>query len=235
MAKRTSVRADSGVVPSSTVGEREGARNPIDVAAWIREGIRRGRLVPGQRLVEIDLVRDTGASRTRVREAFQRLGAEGLISIEEFRGASVRRISPEELSALYGTRAVLEGLAAAECARHGTDDDRERLTGAQHDLDAAIASGDHEAFARHNDRWHEAVIVGSRNPYVAQFVGHLAVPVSRLLLSTFHNRQRIDRANADHQAITAAILAQRADDAERLMRLHIQTGFAALMAQENNS
>jgi DNA-binding GntR family transcriptional regulator len=86
------------------------------VAEWIRERIRRGRFVPGQRLVEADIIEQLGASRSKVREALQRLQAEGLITIEEFRGASVRRIGPDEVRAIYRTRMVLEGLAAADFA-----------------------------------------------------------------------------------------------------------------------
>src|SRR5690349_10615787 len=64
-----------------------------EVIEWIRERIRRGRLVPGQRLVEADIIREVGASRSRVREALQRLATEGLVTIEEFRGASVKHFT----------------------------------------------------------------------------------------------------------------------------------------------
>ena len=62
----------------------------VDIADWVRERIRTGRFVPGQRLVEVDIIRQTGASRSKTREALQRLEGEGLVLIEEFRGASVR-------------------------------------------------------------------------------------------------------------------------------------------------
>ena len=65
------------------------------VADWVRERIRLGKLVPGQRLIEADMVRETGASRSKVREALQRLESEGLVTIEEFRGASVKRLGIE--------------------------------------------------------------------------------------------------------------------------------------------
>ena len=44
-----------------------GQRAPTgaEVAEWIRQRIRRGRYAPGQRLVEVDIIRQTGASRSR--------------------------------------------------------------------------------------------------------------------------------------------------------------------------
>ncbi|MGH8137795.1 MAG: GntR family transcriptional regulator [Steroidobacteraceae bacterium] len=72
----------------------------IDVAEAvriIREGIHIGRFVPGQRLVEADLMQEFGVSRGRIREAFRRLEADRLVEIEKNKGASVRRISRKEV------------------------------------------------------------------------------------------------------------------------------------------
>src|SRR5690348_17337424 len=89
----------------------------IEIANWIRSQIRGQRLVPGQRLVEVDIIRQTGGSRFKVREAFQRLAAEGLVEIEEFRGASVRNATMDEVRQLYTARGALEGLCAADFTR----------------------------------------------------------------------------------------------------------------------
>jgi DNA-binding GntR family transcriptional regulator len=64
----------------------------------LREGIHTGRFVPGQRLIEADLMKELGASRSRIREAFRRLEADRLVVIEKNRGATVRRISRKEVS-----------------------------------------------------------------------------------------------------------------------------------------
>jgi len=64
----------------------------------LREEIQHGVFVPGQRLVESDLMEHLGITRGRVREVFRQLQSEGLITIEKNRGASVRKISRQELS-----------------------------------------------------------------------------------------------------------------------------------------
>ena len=71
-------------------GMEKRAPTGVEVAGWVRNRIRNGRFSPGQRLVEVDIIRQTGASRSKVREALQRLEGEGLVQIEEFRGASVK-------------------------------------------------------------------------------------------------------------------------------------------------
>jgi DNA-binding GntR family transcriptional regulator len=200
-----------------------------EVGAWVRERIRQGRLVPGQRLVEADIVAATGASRSRVREALRRLEAEGLVTIEEFRGASVKRLGPDEVRQIYEARMALEGLAAAECARRADAALRERLEKIQSELNAGEHAGDHDRFARLNEAWHGSIIAGSGNQYVAQFLTRLTVPIYRLVFATFYTAERIAAANADHRVITAAIVEGRADAAERAMRAHIRNGLDALL------
>jgi DNA-binding GntR family transcriptional regulator len=200
-----------------------------DVVAWVRERIRQGRLVPGQRLVEADIVAATGASRSRVREALRRLETEGLLTIEEFRGASVKKLGPDEVRQIYEARMALEGLAAAECAARCDQSLRDRLAKIQRELDDGEHTGNHDRFAKLNEAWHGLIITGSGNQYIAQFLTRLTVPIYRLVFATFYTAERIAAANADHRVITAAIVAGRAEDAERAMRAHIRNGLDALL------
>lgn len=212
--------------PTATNNDSVGSTQVVD---WIRNRIRQGRLVPGQRLVEADIVAATGASRSKVREALRRLEAEGLVAIEEFRGASVKMLGPDEVRQIYEARMALEGLAAAECAMRADDALRRRLREIQRELDDGESSANHDRFAKLNETWHGLIISGSRNEYIAQFLTRLTVPIYRLVFSTFYTAERIAAANADHRVITAAIVEGRAEDAERAMRAHIRNGLEALL------
>jgi DNA-binding GntR family transcriptional regulator len=207
--------------PERGVGTRE-------IVTTLREQIRAGRLVPGQRLVEADIVRDTGASRSKVREALQRLETEGLVAIEEFRGASVRQLSIDEVRQIYHARMALEGMAAGTFAASDHPLLKKELKKLQQAMNQLEKSGDHHRFAQLNDAWHALIIEGSGNRYAAQFLRQLTVPVYRLLFSSFYSAQRIDSANADHKVITQAIIEGRSEAAESAMRSHILDGFTAI-------
>lgn len=203
--------------------------NDTAVVEWVRVRIRDGKLVPGQRLVEADIVRSTGSSRGKVREALKRLEAEGLVAIEPFRGASVRKLSRDEVRQIYRTRMALEGLAAHDFAAYGAPAAKQRLAAIQDELNEHEGEVNHERFARLNDAWHRLIIEGSGNAYIGAFLARLTVPIYRLLFATFYTAQRISMANADHRIITAAIVDGRPDDAERAMRAHISHGLDALI------
>lgn len=216
--------AEARSKPKNT-GETVSAR---DIGEWLRERIRRGRFVPGQRLVEADIIRETGATRSRVREAIQRLESEGLLVVEEFRGASVKQFSVDELRQIYRARMALEGMAAHDFAKFGSHEQKAQLAAVQEQLNGCEHSANHERFAALNDEWHRLIIDGARNDYIGTFLERLRVPLYRLLFTTFYKADRIDEANAGHRKITVAIVEGRPEEAERLMRDHIDEGLSAL-------
>jgi DNA-binding GntR family transcriptional regulator len=195
---------------------------------WAREKIRTGGFAPGQRLIESDIMRETHTSRNKVRDALQRLSTEGLVTIEAFRGASVNSIGWEQVRQIYDARTAIEGFAARAFAQSDDEDLKDELQRIQKEMDKWVDRGNHERFAKMNTNWHELIIDGADNEYFRQFVSRLTIPVYRLLFTTFYSKDRIEVANADHQRVTQAICDGAADDAERLMRQHIQNGLAAL-------
>lgn len=74
----------------------------------IKEYILEGRLDEDSRLTEEFLSGQLGISKSPIREALNRLEAEGLIRIEARRGAYLRSFSNKEVDNLYDVREALE-------------------------------------------------------------------------------------------------------------------------------
>lgn len=200
-----------------------------EIANWIRAQIRASKLVPGQRLIEIDIIRRTGGSRFKVREAFQRLAAEGLVQLEEFRGATVRESSMEEVSQLYQARAVLEGLCARDFTRNASDEDKRSLQDIAREMERCLDDGTPELFSRLNSEWHNLIMRGSGNFAIAEMVRRLSTPVHHLLFGTFYRGERLREAVADHFRILEAVLDGNAQQAEAAMRRHVENGYRFLL------
>ena len=197
-------------------------RRPSGVAQLVellKQRIMQGLLVPGQRLIEADLMRDTGAGRAHVREALRRMEAEGFVSIEEFRGASVRRLSAADIQAIGEVREVLEGLAARLTATAQlTAAARAELERIQNELDGAAARREIDRYHAANRRYHAFIIQHAGNAFAALFIERLRVPILGLQLRAFLTSEGgLDR-NPDHRRITAAILRGDAAAAESAMR-----------------
>ncbi|MCX7283337.1 MAG: GntR family transcriptional regulator [Novosphingobium sp.] len=205
----------------------------LEIADWVRQRIRTGRFVPGQRLVEVDIIRQTGASRSKVREALKRLEGEGLVEIEEFRGASVRSSTLDEVRQIYRARMALEGMAMHDFTARADPAMIARLQDLQDQLDACVRDRAPDRFGRLNNEWHRLIVEGSGNQVIADHLQRLNVPIHRLLFESFYDDERLKTANADHRAMMALIVAGDAEGAERAMRRHIGDGFETLARIES--
>lgn len=90
----------------------------------IKRRILSGEYQPGERLLELQLVNDLGASRTPIRLAFEELATDGLLERMPKRGFRVKSFNPRNLSDAIDVRGTLEAMAARLAAEKGMDNDR---------------------------------------------------------------------------------------------------------------
>jgi DNA-binding GntR family transcriptional regulator len=76
----------------------------------LRQRIGTSIYAPGSRLTEVEIAKEFGVSRTPVRQALHRLGAEGLIEVKNGVGVRVTEIADRELEDMYRLRLHLVGL-----------------------------------------------------------------------------------------------------------------------------
>ena len=94
--------------------------------AAIKEAILSLKLQPGTLLVETELARQLGISKTPVRDALQELEREGLVTRILFKGTYVTEVSARDAEEIFQLRAVLEGLAARLATPRLTPEDLAR-------------------------------------------------------------------------------------------------------------
>jgi DNA-binding GntR family transcriptional regulator len=126
----------------------------LQAAEIIRDLIRRGELLPGEKIHQVQVARNAGVSRSPLREALRTLAAEGLVKYETNRGYVVSRLRMEELAEIYDLRRLVE----AEMMRHLTkpgEDVLDRMAGHLADMEAAIESGDFTALTAAYRQFHE--------------------------------------------------------------------------------
>lgn len=77
------------------------------IAKALEEDIIFGRLAPGSRLVEDPLMARFEATRHAIRQALVELERAGVVVREKNKGATVRRLAPEEVERIYEVRELL--------------------------------------------------------------------------------------------------------------------------------
>lgn len=203
--------------------------NAVDRAyEIIRDDILAGRLAPGQRLREEELTRQTGVSRTPVREALRRLESDGYTVVEANRGASVPIYSKRDVDEIYGLRALLEGHAARRAATRITPEqigELERLIEAmKREMGQQKGPSNIEAQMRRTtlDRaFHEIILSAADNNRLYSLVSQLAQVA--LTVRTFARYDPDDelRAIENLSEVVRALKTGHPDWAEATIRSHV--------------
>lgn len=99
---------------SASANDKAGIPTPAtadELAQDLRRRIQNGEIPPGEWLREIRLCDEFGVGRSIARRALRTLADDGLLEIEENRGARVSATTVEEVFDLYEVRAALYGMA----------------------------------------------------------------------------------------------------------------------------
>lgn len=196
----------------------------------IREAIMDGRFVPGQRLIEADLMAELDASRGPVREALRRLGTEGIVDLVPNRGAVVRKLNRKDFSDLFRMREALEGLAARMAAERVA---AENLGSDFRRAASALTESDgHQpgVFTRENHALHQLIVDYSNNPQLAETLKQMRIPLARLHIRSAVDQGYREQSRREHDAVIAAIATGDAEAAEANMRRHLREAAARVLA-----
>jgi DNA-binding GntR family transcriptional regulator len=133
-----------------------------DIVDHLREAIYSGHLAPNERLREEVLASVLGLSRGPVREALAQLEREGLVIREPHRGATVARLSLEDLDEVHSLRLALEQLAVKQAIRTADDHYFDEMQKVIDEMGAAVARGINTQEAAELDtRFHELICEAS--------------------------------------------------------------------------
>ncbi|MES1169097.1 MAG: GntR family transcriptional regulator, partial [Leifsonia sp.] len=162
----------------------------------------------GALLSEAQVGAELGVSRTPVHEAFLRLAAEGLLTLETRRGAVVTPMPPREAQNVLDLREAIEASAARRVLDAGGPDDAlvAALDDALAEQRAAIAADDVERFVEADQWFHAAIVEASGNDLAVHFFGMLRDRQQRIRHQLFRVRPgTLGDSLADHEALFAAL------------------------------
>jgi len=188
----------------------------------LRDAIIAGRLAPGARLIERELIDMLGVSRTVVREALRQLQSEGLIAEDARKGMLVRALTPGEAKDLYAIRALLEGLAARLFVQNASRDELKALADALERTARAYDKGDPNAILHAKNEFYQRLFEGAGSETLSSMLGMLHARIWRWRALGLSHAQRSARRSRESvralRALLAAIRARDAARAEAIMR-----------------
>jgi DNA-binding GntR family transcriptional regulator len=185
---------------------------------------------PGARINEGEFARRLGVSRTPLREALNRLVAEGFLSFAPSRGFSLKLLEAREIFDLYEMRQAIEvGAVRLACRRARSE--------ALDDLDAflfrsalATEAQGVAQLVSFDEQFHEKVagLAGNREMLAALLNINERIRFVRWIDMEGEHR---DQTQSEHRQIVAAIRAADEDRAAGLLDGHIVRRMDQIVAQ----
>jgi DNA-binding GntR family transcriptional regulator len=190
------------------------------IADRLRDLVLEGALTPGSRVVEGDLGRRLGVSRTPLREALKLLAGEGLIDLVPARGAVVHRITREQarnlLEVVTGLEAVAAPLACERASAAAIADVRRLNDRMEHHH----RLGERLAYCKVNLEIHAAIVALSANPELIKLHASHSARLKLFRFAGHAEPRQWAEAMAQHREMMEALEARDAVRLGALLTAH---------------
>ena len=188
----------------------------------LRQAILRGRLKPGDRLVESRLAREMNISRFPIREALRYLEKEGLAENIPFRGSVVAQFSEQDMEEVFSLRGALEGLALQIVTHRISDTQLNELADIIHDMETASGLGDSLKVVDHDLRFHQTICQMTGHKKLLLFLETLSHHIHMFLVFEKKVYDPPERYVPTHHPILEALRKRDADLAAARLRIHLE-------------
>lgn len=179
------------------------------------------RLMPGNRCSESELAQRLSVSRTPLRQALQRLEREGFLQVLPKVGWQVAPLDFDVFDELYDLRILIECHAAQQLAL------AEERPALQVLADVWLAPEDRRladgaAVGQLDEAFHSQLVQASGNREMARVHREITERIRIIRRLDFTKPARVAATYDEHARILRAVTRRRGDEAQRLLRAHIE-------------
>ena len=210
-------------------GQKKKASSLHKVYEYIKSRILRLELPPGMNLAEIDFIKELNVSRTPVREALIRLASEGLVKLQQNRGAWVSDITISDIRQFFEALDVSQRMVTRWAALRFDPKCLESLNLRAQEFQEKVTEGDIFGMHDANYRFHAAIAANCGNSLVAEHyvkllnigtrISHLALSYEKQLESN-STLGGLENIVEEHRRMVHYIASGQADEAEDVAREH---------------
>ena len=188
---------------------------------YVKANILNSHVRPGQYITDSEVARALNISRTPVREAFQRLENEGLLTYEPRRGWRVYVLHLEDINEIFELKIHIEALLCRKAAENPDPILRMALRKAFEEMNLAARNQDADAWIGADTRLHTTLYRMAGNERAAAFVKNLNEQWHRLRIGFSVRKERMQRSVGEHELLVNAVLAGDGQAAEKLISEHL--------------
>jgi DNA-binding GntR family transcriptional regulator len=198
----------------------------------LRDAIFSGEFAQGARLNQDELARRLGVSRAPIRDALNRLEAEGLVkTLSRVGGVIVAEASEQEMVDIYEFRAILDTASVRLACERMSDEDLARLGQIIEETERATQARDLNAIVQAHAEFHRLIYAACGNAELTRVARNLWDRSYRFRAMALRNEENARRGLEQHAAILAALQARDIGRAAALAEEHDQSTIRHLRAR----
>lgn len=186
--------------------------------AQLREQLLRSKFLPGQKINEVEIATSLEISRTPLREALNRLVAEGLL-VDRGRGFSVPGLEPEMVFDLFEARVEIECATVRLACERAEETELEALSDFLKESMAESPDASVDRLIELDIRFHDTIAELARNKVLRQTLSNLNDRIHLIRWIAMEGRR--ERTQSQHREILDHIRARDTAAAIAAMREHI--------------
>lgn len=181
----------------------------------LKDKILKNQLLPGDKLIEIEIASKLGVSRTPVREALKKLEEDGLVTSFPRKSFIVSKISVKEAKNLYIVRKSLDPLAVELLAEKGFNEKTEYFQKVNEDLRVAIENKDEELAQNLIIEWNMALVSCLNNEILVEVMNMINQRLYRFGNFIFRDKKNYKKHYNNLQKIYKLIEEKKPNEARK--------------------
>lgn len=202
----------------------------------LRDAVLSGEMKPGVRLNQDELAKRLGVSRAPIRDALNRLEAEGLVkTLSRAGGVVVAEISEQEAADIYELRSILDSASTRLACERMSEDDVARLREIVEETERVTKAKNLNAIVQSHAEFHYLIYAACGNAELTRVARNLWDRSYRFRVMALSSEENARRGLAQHKAILEALGARNprraaalAEDHNRASIQHLRTYVADL-------
>ena len=195
----------------------------------LKQAIVRGKISPGEWLVESHIAEVLGISRTPVREAIHKLERERLIERQPRGGFTVLGLNRADIEETFGIRSVLEGYAARLATVKHQTNELKPLEEKIEEFQKCLRKKRMDALPRVNTEFHDLLYALSKSPRLIHIINGLRDQIYRFRQIILKDDKFAQISNEDHRQMLEFMRKRDVMSVEQLVREHILRGQDAVL------
>jgi DNA-binding GntR family transcriptional regulator len=193
-----------------------------EIYTRLRNDITFGKFKAGEHLSEKFLAQKYRVSRASVREIIGQLATQGYLSIEPNRGATVSKLSLEDIDIIYNILVRCESYATALFSHRQSQVNIKRLEMLHKKMQSKEIKSEYKVWLKYNDQFHEQIYRNCGSAIISNLIDHTRLRIYRFRIVET-SPDIMDLYNEQHAEILAALNDKSGKRAEKLMSNHLDT------------